>query len=609
MSILFECSEEEAGSSVEKQIPEGKLWPALQRGDAKDLTYLRGLLSKSKNTIDLSTKRLFDDSKPLLHIAGNSSVARFLVEECGVDVNARDSRGRTALHNIAKITNKCGGTMDYESKRNDLDTCRYLIEVAGADVNMRDDQGNTCIQDLFFLAVVGGDIDDFQTLFNDFPNAINVNEVTNNDENSYGYSLFQMAVRRNKLDMVKFMAEKQGADVNAPAYRKLRPICDAQSISMIDFLLNQGTDLAQIVDEDTDDMPILTTVLLHAIKAGSVDLTRRIMTDYKMDGDHWLECKGEPLVHYAATEGKVDIVRYLIEERNANPYTRCHSGETVLHNAGTIEVAEYLITRHGLDPNLADDQGVTAAMKWMTTTMTRNCKFEQVQWLIQHVGVALDCKDHFGSTLLDYAKECVRQMEGRICDSVEPYFHTLYDTLDATRCGDDLERLHQLVNNTRSKDVDRLARDQDGNTWFLRACQANSLKHAGFWLLKDSYAHLTDVKAQNNRGETALHLVARNGNLEFLHWLVEQRESEDWLHGAIEKSGRTVLHTACHAGHLTIIECLVGKYGMNMLQPRDIDGRSALDHAIDAGHLDVMVWYNVSPLGLKNDLFGSQKQL
>eukprot|EP00977_Amphora_coffeiformis_P026111 scaffold24048_cov194-Amphora_coffeaeformis.AAC.22 len=571
----------------------------LEGGASDDLKYLRGLLSKPKKTIDLSMKRFTEDSKPLLHFAGNGLVATFSEQKCGAEDNATDRHGCTALHENVKITDMYACTIEQEQCKNS-DICEFLTQEVGTNENVCDNHGHICIRGLFFLAVAGDDYARLRDLFELYPDQVNVNEDTDGGENDYGCNLFQMAVSRNQLDIVKYMIEEQGADVNAPTYEDERPICDADSVEMIQYLLDKGTDLAQIVDEDTDEMPLLTTVLVRAVKLGSLDLIRRIMTEYNIDGDAWVGSESTPLVHCIAENGNMDIIRYLIEERHANPHSRRLSGETVLHCAGTIEVAEYLITHHGVDPDLVDDDGHTAALTWLNRD-----KFEQVQWLIRHFGVDLHWKNNFGATLHNVAEEFGETesdfAEGGLRTSekayrVRSYFDLLYKTLEAIGRDDGVESLRNLVNDYPH--IDRAARNQDGNTWFLQACQANNLDQAKFWLLEDKQADLTDAKAQNNRGETALHLAAQHGNLSFLQWLVEQGGS-DWLRNATDKKGRTVLHSACQAGHVPVMEWLVGKHGLDLLHPRDCDGHSALDCAIDAGQLDVMVWYNISPLGLK----------
>ena len=546
-----------------------------------DLPHLRQLLSAHRHVIDPHTTRLTEDLAPLIHFAWSAPAARALVQEFQVDVNATDRHGRTALH----------------ARSCDVTTCQYFITEAGADVNLCDHQGHTCKTGLFFKAIVGRDFGYLKMLFEMYPDECHVNQVTDRQENTshYGYSLFQLAVRTNQLDMVQYLVEEQGADVNAPAFQEDRPICDAHSASMIEYLLDQGTDLTQVIDEEHDEMSILMTVLRRCIKEGNLDLTKRIMTEHNMDGDEFVASRGDTLLHYAAEHGHLDIVRFLVEECNADIHARCTSGQTPLHQTGTLQVAEYLISKHGADPNLACDNGNTVVLHWLNEQTYSSDRFEQVQWLIRHYGVDLSVKNKFGDNLLDVAEQLVEELDdAEQGERIAEYFRLLKNTLEASR-DDNLESLRSLV--TTQPNIDRSARSEYGNTLFLQACVAGNLAQAKFWLLEDKYSHLTEMKARNNRGETAIHLAAQSGNLHLLQWLVEQGDS-DWLYNETDKAGGSVLHSACRAGKMPVIQWLVGNQEFDILD-RDSNGHSALDKAIDAGHLDVMVWYNVSPIGLK----------
>ena len=62
------------------------------------------------------------------HPAGFLPAVKFLVEECGADVNARDHEGNTALHDAAA--------------RGDVDMIEYLVS-KGADVTLLNREGQT----------------------------------------------------------------------------------------------------------------------------------------------------------------------------------------------------------------------------------------------------------------------------------------------------------------------------------------------------------------------------------------------------------------------------------------------------------------------------------
>ena len=97
--------------------------------DKNDLIRIGKLLIK--NGIDVNARD--DEGDTALHIAASQNDLTFvtcLVEEAGngIDVNAMDVEGKTALHIAAS--------------ENDLPIATYLVEEAGADVNLRDINDN-----------------------------------------------------------------------------------------------------------------------------------------------------------------------------------------------------------------------------------------------------------------------------------------------------------------------------------------------------------------------------------------------------------------------------------------------------------------------------------
>ena len=71
--------------------------------------------------------------------------------------------------------------------------------------------------------------------------------------------------------------------------------------------------------------------------------------------------KGYTPLHCAARGGKLDIVKYLIEKKGYNP--NGYLSRTPLNSAchgGKYDTVEYLIRECGVDPSLRDDHGNTS---------------------------------------------------------------------------------------------------------------------------------------------------------------------------------------------------------------------------------------------------------
>ena len=58
------------------------------------------------------------------------------------------------------------------------------------------------------------------------------------------------------------------------------------------------------------------------------------------------------------------------------------------------------------------------------------------------------------------------------------------------------------------------------------------------------------MNAKDNNGQTALYYVAREGNLEILKWLTEEKNADV---NANDYNGQTALHKAAWGGNLEVI--------------------------------------------------------
>jgi ankyrin repeat protein len=106
---------------------------------------------------------------------------------------------------------------------------------------------------------------------------------------------------------------------------------------------------------------------------------------------------------------------------------------------------------------------------------------------------------------------------------------------------------------------------------FILACANNRLDVAR-WLYSMGFINL--IAGRNANGANALVAAAWFGSLEVLRWvLIEALESNP--------VGAEVMITACHRGHLHILEWMAGRYGV----PVD-----ALNVACMHGHLNVARW-------------------
>jgi 26S proteasome non-ATPase regulatory subunit 10 len=90
-----------------------------------------------------------------------------------------------------------------------------------------------------------------------------------------------------------------------------------------------------------------------------------------------------------------------------------------------------------------------------------------------------------------------------------------------------------------------------------------------------------DVAAKSTGGQTALHLCASKANLACTRTLLARGASARTR----DKRGMLALHRAAAVGCVPVLRALVGE-GKSPLNASDVDGMTALHHAVSEGHGD-----------------------
>ena len=244
-----------------------------------------------------------------LHYAcssGNLDIVKFLVEECHCDLSEHDIQG-TPLHgaclkngnkNIVRfliVDHHCdpesrgrGGRtpLHFACSSGKLHIVKFLVEGCKCDPNIRDDNDNTPLH----CACEGGKIDIVRFLVGD-------HHCDPVGRGEWGRTPLHYACYSGKLDVVKFLVEECRCDPG--------------------------------VQNDRGNTP------LHFAckKRGSIDIVRFLIVEHHCDP----ACRGwngrTPL-HCACGSGKLDIVKFLVEDCNCNIFQRkdCY-GNSPLYTA------------------------------------------------------------------------------------------------------------------------------------------------------------------------------------------------------------------------------------------------------------------------------------
>ncbi|XP_052077393.1 serine/threonine-protein phosphatase 6 regulatory ankyrin repeat subunit B-like [Mytilus californianus] len=94
-----------------------------------------------------------------------------------------------------------------------------------------------------------------------------------------------------------------------------------------------------------------------------------------------------------------------------------------------------------------------------------------------------------------------------------------------------------------------------------------------------------NINTRNFKGRTSLHLASKNGKMQCVECLLQQKVVLDRI-DKMDKKGRTALHYACRAGDKDIVKCLIGsKASTNIV---DKKSRTPLHIACIKGFLDTV---------------------
>ncbi len=249
-------------------------------------------------------------------IDNNYSKVRQLLA-AGVDVNATNEKGQTALHMV-----------------NDEEMMEILLE-ADADINKRDDDGNTPLlshlNEQFLTSLIPG------------------------------YNL--LSDKADHKNVLKLLI-RSGADVNMQNDKGVQPLHMASDFETTELLLENGADVNAVSCSGIRVSPFEKHVMVDGILQSENKLPLnpewREITNLMLEygGDYNTKDKnGNTLFHRAVQMGNTDLVRRLIS-MGVDVNVKNNEGRTALHLVKDSKIAEMLLDA-GADMEAQDNSGST----------------------------------------------------------------------------------------------------------------------------------------------------------------------------------------------------------------------------------------------------------
>ncbi|CAN2103767.1 ankyrin repeat domain-containing protein [Wolbachia pipientis] len=431
----------------------------------------------------------------------------------------------------------------YAVEVGNLDMVRLLID-NGADVNARDDENKTSLH----WAAHKGYLDMVKYLIS--------KEADIGAKANGGRTPLHYAAQEGKLDVVKYLVWEKHADINAR---------DSGGQTPLDYATNSKNN--NVVEYLKQAQLDLNNELSNAVVENNID---KVKESIRRGADVNTKVKnGRTPLHYAAQEGKLDVVKYLVEEKHADVNANDNDGFIPLHYAaahGNLRLVKYMVEK-GADFNakcnrlrtplhLAAMYGYIEVVKYLKErgaafnlkghygqsplhSATINGKLEVVKYLVKE-GASIDDKDQVGRTPLDYA--------------TKKGYKNIVEFLKQKQSRLDLSSEFQNAINEGNLDV------------------AESLVDEG-----------ADVNVANGSGQTILHFAAGSDDLELVKRLLDKGASVNSTDAVMESP----LHYAvAEGGNLEIVKLLVDK-GANV-NAKNIFSRTPLHLATIVNRLNLV---------------------
>ena len=486
-------------------------------------------------------------------INGRTEIARWLIENCGVDPKKEKK-------NALLLAAGSGTHLN-------LDLIKYLIEDCGFDVNFRDEEGNTPL----IIAVKNG------------------------------------GPWCGVMEVAKYLIA-HGADVNA----KDNDGHNMFYLVVWDEYYYSDEDISWLLDAGADCLTLddsVERIWFRAASLGRLSIIKFLVDKHMIDP----QCRdgsGNTAVHIAASALQIEVVKWFVEEAGVNVNDKGRDGMTIMgfavfsvHNqrdlydreyrAGIIEdrfeFVKWLVDK-GADISVIDDYYRTllhlAVTDFCIIGTDNTDELELLKWLASH-GVDIeevngdDQEDvlsiawSFGNmTVFEYLiNEAGYDIDFALIKAVVDFDNDESDGCDENGEGDGLDKIRWLV----SHGANLFSVDVDGEIPICIAAELGNVKELKYFI--EEVGVDINSKCPEWFG-TPLHcaiygLFGDDSNFDVVKWLVN--------HGAdihcIDNEGDTVLHYAAKDGLLKVAKYFVEECHMNPGIKNPKTGKTPADYA------------------------------
>ena len=304
---------------------------------------------------------------------GYSAVIELLLTMDNVDPNVRDWFNDTPLHNAIK--------------EGHISPIRHLLARDDIDINAVGDWGETPL----LKAIRMGNMEEVvDSLFARDDLDLNIVDRSGN------HLLLYAAWFGLGLDKVKLILDRPNVNpdfVGAHGRSAFILACWAEheNLELIEFLVDRGININRRADVS------MLTGFCRAISLGHSKVIKFLLD--RDDMDHNLpDFRGNTPLLYAISTQNLSVVDMLLQNDRINVNARNHAGSTALAftcedsqpNDLTVDTVKFLLSHPDIDPNILDNNGVSALAKVIELRRTGDTNQypyrERIEYLLRAAG-------------------------------------------------------------------------------------------------------------------------------------------------------------------------------------------------------------------------------
>ena len=381
--------------------------------------------------------------------------------------------------------------------------------------------------------------------------------------------LLNLAAERKHLHILKYLIEECKFDPQEKFYLPKRQLESPQfgihmKKSMKEFLLS------------TPSMPSYTTLLHTAAKNGNVEMLKYLIEEQKCPTKFPCKAKGETTpLHIAACESQIHTLRYLIDKEKCDPNCVDFDLNTPLHLAaahGKIEAVRYLIEECLCKPFARNKQRNTPI-----SFAEKTGRLDIVKYFIQRFGYSPCCHDAYNTVFWG-------QLE------VLKYLVSVKNTKMPKRLSQLQSALFFAIIRGNLCLVQYLVEEHNCDINDVNGLGQNALIFAAYPGNLDMVKYIISRKRCNihridNDGRSSLWFVVKHGDIDILKFLLDEEDCNPSV--PITRSGETMLHIAAQFGHVSLVAFLIKQKKANPYCTQK-DHKTPLHFAVLYDKLDVV---------------------